>query len=61
VVALLNNFAFLHHNYVVCVPDRGEAVSNDYSRDGAKVLPNLIYSCLYFLFVFLVKGGSRLV
>lgn len=54
VVALLNDFALLHHNDVVSIPDGRESMGDNNSGNRAKIFPNLIYGGLNLLFILLV-------
>ena len=59
--SLLSNLAFLQDQDMVSLPDSGESMSDDDSRDGLEFLFHLFYRLLHFHLVLFVEGAGCLV
>ena len=59
--SLLSNLAFLQDQDMVSLPDSGQSMSDDDSRDGPEFLLHLLYRLLHFHLVLFVESAGCLV
>ena len=59
--SLFSNLAFLQDQDMVSLPDSGQSMSDDDSRDGLEFLFHLFYRLLHFHLVLFVEGAGCLV
>jgi hypothetical protein len=56
VIALLDDLAFLHYNYIISMANCRKSVSNNNGGNRSEALSNLVNCCLYLFLVLFIKS-----